>query len=160
MGSNPVTFIGLNNTLQNCSAYQPIFDEYYPSNPECLSVDEFQEMITANPSLQIFTVTINVLFTDVKCSAFEQLFASLTFLPERCLSNERFLAVINELMIYFGIIAAAVFIFGTVQVLTYQISSERQVHKMRLAYYKAILRQNIAWYDENASGAIASHLSE
>ena len=114
----------------------------------------------ANSSLQTFDITINVLFTDVNCSAFGQFFASLTFLPERCLTNDGLLAAINQLMIYFGIIAAGVFVFGTIQVLAYQISSERQVYKMRLAYYRAILRQNIAWFDENASGAIASRLSE
>ena len=159
MGSSLVTFIGLNQSIQNCSAYQPIFDQYYPSF-ECISIDEFQGMITDNSSSQTFTVTINVLFTDVTCSAFEQLFVSLSFLSSRCLDNDSFLGIINQLMIYFGIIAAAVFVFGTIQVLAYQVSSERQVHKMRLAYYKAILRQNIAWYDENASGAIASRLSE
>lgn len=160
MGSDLVTFIGLNNTLQNCTAYQPIFQGHYTNSSQCLSVDEFQNMTMANSSLQTFTVTINVLFTDAMCSTFEQLFASLMFPFQRCIGNDAFIAEVNRLVIFFAIIAVVVFIFGTIQVLTYQISSERQTHKMRLAYYKAVLRQNIGWFDENASGAIASRLSE
>ena len=158
MGSGLVTFIGLNNnTLQNCSVYQPIFEQHYPASSECHSFDDFQDTILANSS---FNVTINVLFTDVNCSAFEQFFLSSMFPFERCIGNNAFLAEINRLVIFFAIIAVVVFIFGTIQVLTYQTSSERQAYKMRLAYYRAILRQNIAWFDENASGAIASRLSE
>ena len=160
MGSDMVTFISLNNTLQNCTAYQPIFEAHYSPSAECLAIDEFQDMIMANSSFQNFTITINVLFTDAMCSTFEQLFVSLMFPFQRCIGNDAFVAEVNRLVIFFAIIAVVVFIFGTIQVLTYQTSSERQTYKMRLAYYRAVLRQNIAWFDENASGAIASRLSE
>ena len=78
----------------------------------------------------------------------------------QCITNDGLIGEINMLILYFGIISIAVFIFGSIQVLTYQVSAERQVYKMRLSYYRAVLRQNIAWFDENASGAIASRLAE
>ena len=77
-----------------------------------------------------------------------------------CLTNDAFIASINMLILYFGIITIGVFVCGTLAGLSYQVSSERQVYKMRLAYYRAVMRQNIAWFDENPSGAITSRLSE
>lgn len=40
------------------------------------------------------------------------------------------------------------------------LSCERQVNKLRREFLKAILRQEIAWFDENQSGELTSRLSE
>ena len=42
----------------------------------------------------------------------------------------------------------------------YQTACERQLYKIRLNYYRAILRQDIGWFDGNPSGELASRLSE
>ena len=35
-----------------------------------------------------------------------------------------------------------------------------QARKMRLAYFRSVLSQDIAWFDSNATGAIGNRLSE
>ena len=152
------TFIGIgNSTALNCSAFQPIFDAYYPAPSICLSFTEFQDMIDNET---VTPLSISVTLEELNCTAFEQFFIDLNFSNRSCLNNAAFIDGINRNILYFGIITIAVFIFGSIQVLTYQVSAERQVYKMRLSYYRAVLRQNIAWFDENASGAIASRLAE
>ena len=42
----------------------------------------------------------------------------------------------------------------------YQLAAERQVYKIRLLFYQAILRQNIGWFDSNPSGELSSRLTE
>ncbi|KAJ3337521.1 ATP-binding cassette, sub-B (MDR TAP), member 4 [Gonapodya sp. JEL0774] len=54
--------------------------------------------------------------------------------------------------------AAVAFIAGAIQSIGYSLSSERQLKKIREQYFKAILRQNIAWFDENMTGDLTSRL--
>ena len=53
-----------------------------------------------------------------------------------------------------------VFLASYIQVFFYQTACERQLYKIRLYYYRAILRQDIGWFDSNPSGELASRLSE
>uniref|UniRef100_A0A1X7TB27 ABC transmembrane type-1 domain-containing protein n=1 Tax=Amphimedon queenslandica TaxID=400682 RepID=A0A1X7TB27_AMPQE len=41
-----------------------------------------------------------------------------------------------------------------------QLACERQVYKIRLAYYRAVLHQDIGWFDLNASGELTSRLND
>ena len=56
-------------------------------------------------------------------------------------------------------IAAAVLIISYFQISFIQIACERQVKKIRLLFYKSVLRQNIGWFDTTASGELASRLN-
>ncbi|CAH8513092.1 unnamed protein product [Schistosoma turkestanicum] len=40
------------------------------------------------------------------------------------------------------------------------ISASRQINRIRLLYFKGILRQDIAWYDDHSSGSLISKLSQ
>jgi ABC-type multidrug transport system fused ATPase/permease subunit len=40
------------------------------------------------------------------------------------------------------------------------VSSERQTNKMRKAYFRAILRQEIGWFDQHKSGELSTRLAE
>lgn len=40
------------------------------------------------------------------------------------------------------------------------LTAERQVHSIRKAFFKSILRQEMAWFDTNDSGELNSRLSE
>lgn len=135
----------------NCSLSQIVLDEYYPG-VDCVSPLEFEMMTMSGTDIPNTTLPNNLPDT-VNCTLF------LPFFPPnvRCISSD---SEINMLIAYFAIIAVAAFLSGTTMVATYQLSGERQVYKMRLAYYRAVLRQNIAWFDENSSGAINSRLSE
>ena len=77
-----------------------------------------------------------------------------------CLTDDDFLERINtQVYILLGI-AAGVFIAATFQIMLYQLAAERQVYKIRLLFYRAILRQNIGWFDSNPSGELSSRLTE
>ena len=77
-----------------------------------------------------------------------------------CLTNDDFLQIINTQVYIFLGIAGVVFIAATLQITLYQLAAERQVYKIRLLFYQAILRQNIGWFDSNPSVDIASRLTE
>lgn len=60
---------------------------------------------------------------------------------------------------YIGI-AAATMAAVALQMVTWGVTAERQVHEIRKAYFRSILRQEMAWFDTNDSGELNSRLSE
>lgn len=52
------------------------------------------------------------------------------------------------------------FVFIVFQIACLESAAERQTHKLRQSYFKAVLRQEIAWFDEQQSGEVASRLTE
>lgn len=46
------------------------------------------------------------------------------------------------------------------QIIGWVVASERQVLKIRREFFKAILRQDMAWFDSNPSGELTTRLSE
>ena len=77
-----------------------------------------------------------------------------------CLTTDVFLQRIDTQVYIFLGLAAGVFIAGTLQIMSYQLAAERQVYKIRLLFYRAILRQNIGWFDINPSVDISCRLIE
>lgn len=77
-----------------------------------------------------------------------------------CIIEDEFLGEINNIVYIFIGIAGAVWIAAYAQIGFFQASAERQVQKIRLRYYKAILKQDIAWFDENPSGELSNRISE
>ncbi len=78
----------------------------------------------------------------------------------QCLLGDDFTREINTIVFIFLGIAGAVWIAAYLQVGLLQASAERQVQKIRLSYYRSVLRQDIAWFDENPSGEVGSRVSE
>ena len=60
----------------------------------------------------------------------------------------------------FLIVTVGVFIVAYFQISFMQAACERQVQKMRLLYYRSVLRQEIGWFDLNPSGEVSSRLNE
>ncbi len=77
-----------------------------------------------------------------------------------CLSDNDFFDVINMQCVIFAGIGVAAFIVAYFQISLFQLVCERQVQKIRVMFYRAILRQNIGWFDANPSGELSSRLSE
>ena len=77
-----------------------------------------------------------------------------------CVLGAEFIGTINTLVLTFLALAVGVFITSSMQVLTFQLAAERQTKKIRLSYYRAIMRQNIAWFDSNPTGELVNRLSE
>ena len=77
-----------------------------------------------------------------------------------CLNNKLFIDEINKQIYIFIGIAIGALLVAMLGVWLFQTAAERQVHRIRLSYYKAILRQDIAWFDSNPTGEVASRLSK
>ena len=78
----------------------------------------------------------------------------------KCLSNKVFLETINKLVYGFVGIVFSAFVAGFTQISFFQVACERQVKKIRLHYYRSVLRQNIGWFNANPSRELSSRLLE
>ena len=77
-----------------------------------------------------------------------------------CLTNSEFFDTVNGLVYGFVGIAFGALIAGFTQISFFQVACERQVKRIRLHYYRSVLRQNMGWFDTNPSGELSSRLSE
>jgi len=66
----------------------------------------------------------------------------------------------HPIVLYYVIIGAVTIISGWIQLILFQISAGRQVKKIRTAFFCAILKQEISWFDLNATGEINSRLNK
>lgn len=103
--------------------------------------------------------------SDGGCDCLDDLFNSFNA-ESRCLTDRTFIHGeragdgILWTIYLFIIITVAVFIASYVQIAFMLAACERQVQKMRLLYYKSVLRQDISWFDLNPSGEVSSRLNE
>ena len=61
---------------------------------------------------------------------------------------------------YYVAIAVGLAIVVALQMVSWGLTAERQVHAIRKAFFKSILRQEMAWFDTNDAGELNSRLSE
>jgi ABC-type multidrug transport system fused ATPase/permease subunit len=93
-------------------------------------------------------------------SSLQELLSQTAGAEVTCLTNDLFIAEMNRLVYIFIGIAAGAFLFGMLQVWFFRLAAERQVFKIRVEYYRAVLRQEQGWFDLNATGTISNHLSK
>ncbi|RYF02874.1 MAG: hypothetical protein EOO77_31930, partial [Oxalobacteraceae bacterium] len=72
----------------------------------------------------------------------------------------RLLLQIEEYALYFFLLGIGTFIASFCEVALAMYSAERQGQRMRLSYMKAILRQDMEWYDTNNPGEAATRMAE
>ena len=101
-----------------------------------------------------FNVSVNCTETLV------QLVAQSTNNTASCVDEGKLIILINQSVYSFVGLALGTFLVSLIQIFFYQTACERQLYKIRLYYYRAILRQDIGWFDSNPSGELASRLSE
>lgn len=77
-----------------------------------------------------------------------------------CLSDDDFIDEIDLWVRYFSVVAAGAFLFALLQVLFYQLAAERQIHHIRRRFYRAILQQDIGWFDTHSTGELSNSLTE
>lgn len=102
----------------------------------------------------------NLTFVDSTISSVLQSSPDSRLRSIECLLDAEFISEINTIVLAFVGIAVAVMILSSLQIATFQFTAERQVYKIRVLYYRAILRQEIAWFDANPTGALVNRLSE
>ncbi len=81
-------------------------------------------------------------------------------LRSECLDNDSFIKGINTFAYVFVGIAVGIFTLSYLEVSLFQTACERQVKKIRLAFYRAIMRQEVGWFDANPSGQLTSRIAE
>ncbi|GFS26455.1 multidrug resistance protein 1 [Elysia marginata] len=59
--------------------------------------------------------------------------------------------------VYIGI---GVYVVTYIHIAFLQLSGERQTYRLRKMFFKALLRQNIGWYDSQQSGELTTRLAE
>ncbi|XP_067658455.1 ATP-dependent translocase ABCB1-like isoform X1 [Haliotis asinina] len=62
--------------------------------------------------------------------------------------------------LYYVYIGVGVMVASYLQVSFWTMSCERQVYKLRKAFFKAVLRQEIGWFDEHQSGELTTRLAD
>ena len=129
---------------------EPIVQEYFTTS--------YDTICEANVSMANSTINFDI--DNVNCTLLDEVFVSFFGEAATCSSTNSFINDINMIVIFYVIIACVTMLFGFTMIATFQVTSERQVHRMRLAYYKAVLRQDIAWFDLNQPGEISSRMSE
>lgn len=100
-------------------------------------------------------VTFSVFITEA--STWTTIFAGFN---SECVDSEAFIRGVNMFVFVFLGIAVGVFIFAYFEISLFQTACERQVKKIRLAFYQAIVRQEIGWFDANPSGELTSRIAE
>ena len=110
--------------------------------------------------------TMFIVPSEENCACIFDIFEKIGVSELRCISKEVFLfgtSVGNGILwqIYqMLILSAYAFIMGFVQIWLVERASERHTHAIRLLYYRAILRQDIGWFDLNSSGELNSRMSK
>ncbi|CAM9794283.1 unnamed protein product, partial [Heterosigma akashiwo] len=66
---------------------------------------------------------------------------------------------INELALLFTFLGIAALVAGTLQVLCFTLAGERQAQRLKELYVKAILRQDIAWFEVNSPAELSSRVN-
>ena len=107
----------------------------------------------------------SIVASEENCGCVSGIFEAEGFSELRCISDEAFLGrstMAGTLwQVYLMLMLAAYsFIMGFVQMWLVERASEHQTHVIRLLYYRAILRQDITWFDLNTSGELNSRMSE
>lgn len=109
----------------------------------------------------VFNYTLgNLTLTDTTITSIFQDIPGSGFPNAECLLGDEFISQVDIIVLIFVGIAVGVLVVATLQVFTYQFAAERQVYKIRTLYYRAILRQDIAWFDTNPTGELVNRLSE
>jgi ABC-type multidrug transport system fused ATPase/permease subunit len=65
----------------------------------------------------------------------------------------------NNWSIYMAVVGIAFLLCGYVMVATLSGAANNQAHRIRILFFKAILKQDISWYDTKTSGDFATKVT-
>jgi ATP-binding cassette subfamily B (MDR/TAP) protein 1 len=75
--------------------------------------------------------------------------------PPNQMTPEEFESSLAVFSILYVLIGVSVYVSSLIQITCWQTACERQVHRIRLAFFRSVLRQELAWFDKNQSGELA-----
>ncbi|CAI2306935.1 unnamed protein product [Caenorhabditis sp. 36 PRJEB53466] len=76
------------------------------------------------------------------------------------ISLDEFNAEVVKYCIYYLILGVLMFVTSYIQIACFESYAERLVHKLRQNYLKAILRQQIQWFDKQQTGNLTARLTD
>ena len=80
---------------------------------------------------------------------------------DRDAARDHLIDYINHpIIFYYCLIGVISLTCGWLQVTMFQLAAERQIKKIRTLFFRAILKQEISWFDLNPSGELNSRLNE
>ncbi|CAG9838848.1 unnamed protein product [Diabrotica balteata] len=79
---------------------------------------------------------------------------------QKKIAEDKFFDAIRYFAIMNSVIGVGMFIFNYLATATFNYSAMRQIFKIRSAYLKSILNQDVSWYDVNQTGDFASRMSD
>ena len=59
-----------------------------------------------------------------------------------------------------AVLGVCQFLLSSVSITLMNVAAVNQANRLRAVFYKAVLRQEISWYDKNGSGSFAEQLSQ
>uniref|UniRef100_A0A7E4WBD5 ABC-type xenobiotic transporter n=1 Tax=Panagrellus redivivus TaxID=6233 RepID=A0A7E4WBD5_PANRE len=74
-------------------------------------------------------------------------------------SIDYFVAVVMQACGFMAINGTAMLIFGYISMYSFYILCERQIHRIRKAFFKSVLSQDMEWFDAHESGTITQKLT-
>lgn len=109
------------------------------------TIDEFAEFAFGDTSGVFCDVNLNI---TVNCT-------------DRSEARDDLIDYVNHpIIFYYCLIGVVSFLSSWLQVTLFQLPAERQVTKIRTLFFRAILKQEISWFDLNPTGEINSRLNE
>ncbi|CAJ0584939.1 unnamed protein product, partial [Mesorhabditis spiculigera] len=73
-------------------------------------------------------------------------------------AREKFKHDVIQACIHYAIVGVVIMASSFIQIACFMVSCENVTNRMRRAFFKAIMRQDISWYDRNHSGTLATKL--
>ncbi|XP_022083099.1 multidrug resistance protein 1A-like isoform X2 [Acanthaster planci] len=61
---------------------------------------------------------------------------------------------------YYAILGGIIMVVAYLNNMLWNMAAERQIHQIRLRFYRAIVRQEIAWFDTHKAGELTNRLAE
>ena len=77
-----------------------------------------------------------------------------------CLEDDDFQVLVNRYVLSFVGIALCVMLVAGLQIVTFQVSAERQARRVKEKFVQAVLDKEEKWFDDIAGGEISSRLSK
>lgn len=62
--------------------------------------------------------------------------------------------------VYYVFIGLAVYFSSLIQITCWQTSCERQIHRIRLGFFRSVMRQELAWFDRNQAGELSAKFND
>ena len=75
-------------------------------------------------------------------------------------NNNDLVSQVNYLTKILIAMGCGAFLLGYIQVACWATSGQRQASSIRIAYFRALMRQEIGWYDKHQSGALSTQIAE